>query len=82
VTEPSRNGLRPVGAGRPIEPILVSVRPPFLECEDASTLSCYRCQHSESIELNTLEVIHKAERLDRERIEEIIRENDSSSPMR
>jgi hypothetical protein len=56
--------------------------PPFLECEDASTLSCYRCQHSESIELNTLEVIHKAERLDRERIEEIIRENDSSSPMR
>jgi hypothetical protein len=60
-------------SGRPT-PFLRQFGPPFLEREDASTLSHCGRRYSERTELYTREVVHKAERLDRDRIEEIIRE--------
>jgi hypothetical protein len=71
-----------VGPGRSSHPIRSSVRPLFLEHEDDPTLSRGGRRHSEETEPYTREVVHKAERLDRERIEEIIREKDSSSTRR
>jgi hypothetical protein len=46
-TEPGRNGPRPVGPGRLAWPIPGSVRPPFLELEDVSTLNTWRHHHSQ-----------------------------------
>jgi hypothetical protein len=68
-------------AGRPT-PFCHQFDLPFLELEDASTLSFYGRHHSEWTEINTLEVVHKEERLDQETIKEIIHEKDSSSPRR
>jgi hypothetical protein len=46
-TEPGKDGPRPVGPGRPTWSTLGSVRPPFLEREDPSTLSTWRHHHSQ-----------------------------------
>jgi hypothetical protein len=46
-TEPGQDGPGPVGPGRPAWPTPVSVRPPFLEREDPSTLSTWRHRHSQ-----------------------------------
>jgi hypothetical protein len=43
-TEPGRNGPRPVGLAHSR---VGSVRPPFLEHEDVSTLSTWRHRHSQ-----------------------------------
>jgi hypothetical protein len=47
-----------------------------------STLSCSGHRHSEETTLYTRNVVHKAGRLDQERIEEINRKEDSSGPRR
>jgi hypothetical protein len=63
-------------------PFLRQFSPQFLVCEDLSTLIGCRRRHSSKTEINTPEVNHKRERLDRKRFEESTREKYSSSPRR
>jgi hypothetical protein len=46
-TKSGRNGARQVGPGRSAWPIPCQFGPPFLECEDVSTLCTWRRHHSQ-----------------------------------